>query len=69
MSDQIAMTAHNGIRLAELGFLLILFAGVWIVAAEIPSLRHSRTRTIVAGTALAVGGLLLIIATHYGHFG
>ena len=67
--NTVAMTAHTGIRFAEVGFLLILFAGIWIIAAEIPSLRHSRMRTIVAGAALAVGGLLLIIATHYGHFG
>jgi hypothetical protein len=29
----------------------------------------ARARKIVAGTALAVGGLLLIIAVHWGHFG
>jgi hypothetical protein len=29
----------------------------------------SKARTIVAGVALAIGGLLLIIATHWGHFG
>jgi hypothetical protein len=39
------------------------------VAAEIPKLGLSRTRTIVAGTALATAGLLLIVATHSGHFG
>jgi hypothetical protein len=26
-------------------------------------------RTIVAGIALALAGVLLIIATHWGHFG
>jgi nitrate reductase gamma subunit len=60
---------HTGIRLAEVGFLLILFAGVWLVAAQIPQLKLSRARTIVAGVALAIGGLLLIIATHWGQFG
>ncbi len=65
----VALSAHTGIRLAEVGFLLILFAGVWIVAAEIPQLKLRRTRMIVAGAALAIGGLLLIIATHWGHFG
>jgi hypothetical protein len=29
----------------------------------------ARARKIVAGAALAVGGLLLIIAVHWGHFG
>lgn len=62
--------AHQtGVRLAEVGFLLLLFAGVWLVAAHIPQLKLGRARTIVAGVALAIGGLLLIIATHWGHFG
>jgi hypothetical protein len=32
-------------------------------------LKASAARRIVAGVALALGGLLLIIATHWGHFG
>jgi hypothetical protein len=32
-------------------------------------LRFASARTIVAGVALAIGGLLLIVATHWGHFG
>jgi hypothetical protein len=32
-------------------------------------LKANVTRRIVAGVALALGGLLLIIATHWGHFG
>jgi hypothetical protein len=65
----LALAHHTGIRLAEVGFLLILFAGVWLVAAEIPRFGLRRTRTIVAGIALALAGLLLIIATHWGQFG
>jgi len=49
--------------------LLIVFAGVWLVAAEIPRLRLGTERRIVAGIALALGGLLLMIATHWGRFG
>ena len=64
-----AITPTTGIKLAEIGFLLILIAGVWLVAAEIPALGLHRARTIVAGTALAAAGALLIIATHWGHFG
>ena len=58
-----------GVTLAEVGFLLILFAGVWLVAAQIPAFKMPTARTIVAGIALAVAGVLLIIATHWGHFG
>jgi hypothetical protein len=51
------------------GFLLMLFAGVSLAAAHIEWFKFSNTRSIVAGVALAIGGLLLIIATHWGHFG
>lgn len=65
----LSISPHTGIRLAEVGFLLMVFAGVWFAAAEIPALRFASQRRIVAGTALAIGGVLLIIATHWGHFG
>ena len=69
MDKAVALTHHTGVRLAEVGFLLILFAGIWLVAAQIPQLRMGTARMIVAGTALAVSGVLLIIATHWGYFG
>ncbi len=65
----VALAHHTGLRLAEIGFLLILFAGIWLAAAQIPAFKFGTARTIVAGVALAVAGLLLIIATHWGHFG
>jgi hypothetical protein len=46
-----------------------LFAGIWLAAAQIPQLKLATARTIIAAIALAIGGLLLIIATHWGHFG
>jgi hypothetical protein len=68
VSFVLALTHHTGIDLAEVGFLLILIAGVWLVAAEIPQLKLGKARRVVAGTALAISGVLLIIATHWGHF-
>ena len=65
----IALSHHTGPRLAEIGFLLILFAGIWLAAAQIPKFRFGTGRTIVAGIALALAGVFLIIATHWGHFG
>ena len=65
-----AMTRHTGIRLAEVGFLLILIAGVWLVFAEILNpAKWGKFRTIVSDVLLAIAGLLLIVATHWGHFG
>jgi hypothetical protein len=56
--------------LPEVGFLLILIAGVWLVAAEIiPPFKLARARRIVAGVLLAISGDLLIIATCWGGFG
>jgi hypothetical protein len=67
--DTYALSHHAGSRLAEIGFLLILFAGIWLAAAQIPRFRMAADRTIVAGLALALAGVFLIIATHWGHFG
>jgi len=38
-------------------------------AAQIPRLKLRTARTIIAGIAFALGGLMLIIATRWGHFG
>jgi hypothetical protein len=65
----LGLSHETGRTLAEVGFLLILFAGLWLVAAQIPAFKIPTERTIVAGIALALAGVLLIIATHWGHFG
>lgn len=65
----LAFSHHGGVRLAEVAFLLVLIAGVWLVAAQLPQFKLGMLRTSAAGVLLAVAGLLLIIATHWGHFG
>ena len=69
MNFVLALTHQTGRQLAEIGFLLVLFAGIWLAAAQIPRLKLGTARTIIAGIALAIAGVLLIIATHWGHFG
>ncbi len=69
MNFVLALTHQTGRRLAEIGFLLALFAGIWLASAQIPQFKRGTARTIIAAIALAIGGLLLVIATHWGHFG
>ena len=69
MSLVLGFAHQTGVRLAEVGFLLLLFAGVWLAAAQITRFKFAAARTIAAGLALAISGLLLIVATHWGHFG
>jgi hypothetical protein len=64
-----AFSHQTGVRLAEVGFLFVLIGGVWLAAAQIRFFRFVTARTIVAGVALAIGAVLLIIATHWGRFG
>jgi len=66
--NTVALAHHTGVRLAEVGFLLIVFAGIWIAAAQIPQMKFAHGRMIVAGIAMALAGILLLIATHWGHF-
>jgi hypothetical protein len=63
------LSHHTTNQLTEIGFLLILITGIWLAASEIPALRIQRSRNVVAGVCLAVGGLLLIIAAHWGKLG
>jgi hypothetical protein len=74
----LAFSHSAGVRVAEVAFLLLLIAGVWIVSASLTRVEKthtwhgvvvasSRFRMIVAGLMLACGGLLLIIAAHWGH--
>jgi hypothetical protein len=63
----LAITRHTGIRLAELGFLLAAIAGALLVLSAIVPFGR-RVGAGLGGLALAAGGVLLIVATHWGHF-
>ena len=48
--------AHQtGVRLAEVGFLLLLFAGVWLVAAHIPKLKFGQRQDDCRGRSARRG--------------
>jgi hypothetical protein len=62
----LALSPHGGVRTAEIAFLFLLVAGIALtIDALVPP---RRTAKIVAGITLALGGFLLIVATHWGHF-
>jgi uncharacterized membrane protein len=74
----LAFSHSTAVRVAEVAFLLFLIAGVWIVSASLTKVEKTHTwhgivlasgrfRMVVAGVLLASGGLLLIVATHWGH--
>jgi hypothetical protein len=65
----LAITEHNGIRIAEVGFLLTAIAGALVAVAALAPAGAARTARLTSGVALAAGSVLLIIATHWGHFG
>jgi hypothetical protein len=56
------------VTVAEVAFLLFLIAGVWIVVAWLmQGDKWQRFRMIVAGALVSGAGVLLIVATHWGH--
>ncbi|HXX91270.1 MAG TPA: hypothetical protein VEI83_13715 [Acidimicrobiales bacterium] len=67
----LAFSHSASVTVAEVAFLLFMIAGVWIAVAWLlwnrpgPS-KWNHFRMIVAGTLIAVGGLLLIIASYWG---
>jgi hypothetical protein len=63
----LAITNHNGIRIAEVGFLLDAVAGVLFVLGASGS--GKKFWNTLAGLSLLAGSVLLIVASHWGHFG
>jgi hypothetical protein len=67
------------VKVAEVAFLLFVIAGLWIASASLTKVNKthtrlrfiviasSRFRMVVAGVLLACGGVLLTIATRWGH--
>jgi hypothetical protein len=63
----LVIKAHTGIRLAEVGEALAAIGGLaLLLGAATPFGR--RAGQALGGLALAAGGVLLVIATHWGHF-
>ena len=63
----LAITHHEGIRIAELGFLLGAVAGAVLALGAVTPF-GKRGGNLLAGIALAAGSVLLIVAVRWGHF-
>ena len=61
------LKAHTSIRLAELGEVLLAAAGVLLVLGGMTPFGRRAGQTF-GGMCLAVGGILLVLATRWGHF-
>jgi hypothetical protein len=64
----LTLSRHAGLRVAELGFALTAVAGLAMLFGAVVPLGR-KPGSIVAGAALAAGGVLLLIAVHWGRFG
>lgn len=68
MSPVLAFAHSTAVRVAEVAFLLLVVAGVWIVVAwSMQGDNWQRLRMIVAGVLIGAAGILLIVAAHWGH--
>jgi len=61
------LKAHSSIRLAELGEALLAAAGILLVLGGMTPFGRRAGQTF-GGLCLAVGGVVLVIATRWGHF-
>jgi len=63
----LALTHRNGIRIAELAFLLAALAGAALAVGALTRL-GTRLGVAIGGIGIAVSSVLLIIAIRWGHF-
>jgi hypothetical protein len=64
----LTITRQEGIRLAEVGELLGLIGGLALLVGGLTTRFGKQFGPTVGGVAIALAFLLLIIATHWGHF-
>jgi hypothetical protein len=62
-----ALTQHDGVRIAEVGFALGAIAGAVLALGAVTPFGR-KAGNLIGGVALAAGCVLLIVAVHWGRF-
>jgi hypothetical protein len=65
----LALTQRNGVRLAELAFVVVAAAGVAIAVGALAPTAGKRFWNVIGGGGLVLAAVLLVVAAHWGHFG
>ncbi len=63
----LTMTTHTGIRLGEVGEALGALGGIALLLGGMTPLGKRAGQTL-GGLGIALGFILLVVATHWGHF-
>jgi len=61
------LKAHTSLRVAELGEALVAAAGILLLLGGMTPFGRRAGQTF-GGICLAIGGVLLVLATRWGHF-
>ncbi len=64
----LALKAHTGTRLAEVGEALGAIGGILLLLGGLTPFGKRAGQTL-GGLALAIGFICLVVATRWGHFG
>jgi phage-related minor tail protein len=61
----LSFKAHTTLRLHELAWLAVAIGGILLMAGSV-SKNYWRGGQLFGGLAIAIGGIIAILATHYG---
>jgi hypothetical protein len=67
MNALLFLTMHNGVRLEELAWALVAIAGAVAFLGSMMPMGGRRGSLWLSGLALAIAGVLGVIAIHWGH--